>query len=92
MAGTIQIKGTDQGKEGGKQLILYTVVDPELIWKKEEISGFMEITYKGVRLEVRKISHDQVIVNRILSTDLTHYLDPGLQPGSMITFKAVSEL
>jgi hypothetical protein len=52
----------------------------------------MEITYKGVRLEVRKISHDQVIVNRILSTDLTHYLDPGLQPGSMITFKAVSEL
>ena len=34
-------------------MILYTVVDPELIWKKEEISGFMEITYKGVRLEVR---------------------------------------
>ena len=91
MAGTIQIKGTDQGKEGGKQLILYTVVDPELIWKKEEISGFMEITYKGVQLEVRRIDEEKVVINRILSTNLSDYLDIELQPGSIIAYTLQSQ-
>lgn len=68
-------------------MILHTIVDHELIWKEEaDTIELMEVTYKGIQLEVKRIEERKVVVNRIISTDLNHYLDPELQPGSTIIY------
>lgn len=73
-------------------MILHTIVDPNLIWYKElDCNERMEIRYKGVQLEVIRANEKNVVVNRILSTDLNHYLDPDLQPGSTIKCTFMSQ-
>ncbi|HHU48760.1 MAG: YlzJ-like family protein [Caldicoprobacterales bacterium] len=68
-------------------MILHTIVDHELIWKEEaDTIELMEVTYKGIQLEVKRIEERKVVVNRIISTDPNHYLDPELQPGSTIIY------
>ena len=73
-------------------MILYTIVDPDVTWYNEESTKTMEITYKGVQIEVKKIDEKHFMINRIFSTDLKHYLNPELQPGSIILYDVVSEL
>ena len=73
-------------------MILHTIVDPDLIWNKgSDCYERKEITYKGVKLEVIRANESYVVVNRIFSTDLSHYLDPDLQPGSTIKYTLMSQ-
>jgi len=73
-------------------MILHTIVEPELIWQKQnDIVETTEITYKGVQLEVRRIDEEKVVINRILSTNLSDYLDIELQPGSIIAYTLQSQ-
>jgi hypothetical protein len=73
-------------------MIIHTIVEPELLWKMEnDISETMEINYKGVQIEVRKIDEEKLVVNRVISTNLSDYLDTELQPGSIILYTLLSQ-
>jgi len=68
-------------------LILHTIVDPSLIWESDQAHiDVKEIYYKGVQLEVRRVTENSYMIDRILSTDLSHFLDPELQPGCIIAY------
>lgn len=70
-------------------MILHTIVDPQIIWGTGQFelnNDIQEISYKGVQLIARKIKENTYMVDRILSTDLKHFLDPDLQPGRIIEY------
>jgi hypothetical protein len=73
-------------------MILHTIIDPESIWQqKTEIREKKEIEYKGVRLEVIQDDEKAVLIDRIITTNLKDYLDPGLQPGCKIEYTLLSQ-
>ena len=68
-------------------MILHTIVDPEIIWRKEAAPpNILEIQWKGIPMEVMEKDEKTVVISRILSTNLNHYLDPELQPGMEIGY------
>ncbi|HPT79049.1 MAG TPA: YlzJ-like family protein [Candidatus Atribacteria bacterium] len=80
-------------------MVLYTIIEPELIGflpefaKAQSDKGYgatQIIDYEGVKLEVMPATDNTFIVNRIISTDPADYIRPRLQPGCRIhlTFTA----
>ncbi|HHU78599.1 MAG: YlzJ-like family protein [Caldicoprobacterales bacterium] len=68
-------------------MILHTIVNPEQVWAEHsQAIEIQETEYKGVRLEVLKRDEETVVINRIISTDLHDYLNPNLQPGTIIEY------
>ncbi|OPX43706.1 hypothetical protein CLHUN_24260 [Ruminiclostridium hungatei] len=72
-------------------MILHTIYDTSLIFSNmdyynpEKINtGFTELEVDGVRLLVMKTSDDEIKIERILSTNPLHFLNPRLQPGAVI--------
>jgi hypothetical protein len=67
-------------------MILYSVIPAEVVFNenssKNEIQYF-EMEYLNERVQVARMN-DQFVITRILSTSLKAYLNPGLQPGSII--------
>ena len=56
-------------------MTLYTIVDPNVIWAKEySVPEMIEITWKGVLLNVIRKDDRTIIINRVLSTDPMVYL------------------
>lgn len=65
-------------------MILYTVVPPEAVWEEEAERRFIEVEVNGVRLLAEPLDGTTAKVERVLSTDPSHFLDPRLQPGSTV--------
>lgn len=65
-------------------MILYTVVPPEEVWEDGPERRFVEVEVEGVRVLAEPIDAASGRVERILSTDPNHFLNPALQPGSTI--------
>ncbi len=65
-------------------MILYTVVPPELVWEEEAERRFVEVRVGGVLLLAEPLDGTTGRIERILSTDPGHFLDPALQPGSTV--------
>lgn len=65
-------------------MILYTVVPPEEVWEEEVERRFIEVDVDGVRVLAEPIDGTRGRVERILSTDPGHFLNPSLQPGSTV--------
>jgi len=73
-------------------MILYTIVPDESIFNydnsinnsNEALSNFttMEIKYMGEKVEVYKSNNNKYVIGRVLSTSLSAYLNPKLQPGT----------
>lgn len=65
-------------------MIMYTLVPPEILWYeegKEEvqlIEGFIE----GIPVQLKVVSGNTPVVERVLSTDPAHFLKSSCQPGS----------
>ncbi|MBM7694772.1 hypothetical protein JOC77_004249 [Peribacillus deserti] len=69
-------------------MIIYTTVPQELIFhnEAEQPPIMMEIDYRGISLQVQCHSPFSFMVERILSTDPDHFLDPEVQPGTILRY------
>lgn len=69
-------------------MILHTIVDQNLIWGQQNNGSVqtIELVWQSVPMEVIRKDEKTVVINRILSTDPQHYLNPSLQPGMEITY------
>ncbi|NLC44385.1 MAG: hypothetical protein GX783_08915 [Clostridiales bacterium] len=69
-------------------MILHTIVDQNLIWDQQDEGTVetMELVWHSVPVEVTKKDDKILVINRIITTDLLHYLNPKLQPGMEITY------
>ncbi|HEY9061275.1 MAG TPA: YlzJ-like family protein [Pseudobacteroides sp.] len=75
-------------------MILYTIIpdgsifnyhsSPNNLNQVSSNQATMEISYLGEKVEVYKNSNDKYVVGRVLSTSLSAYLNPKLQPGTEI--------
>lgn len=64
-------------------MVLYTVVSDEFIFEtSEELSLFDEVQHDGARLLVWRKGKNRGRIERVISTNTAHYLDPHLQPGA----------
>lgn len=72
-------------------MILHTIFDASVIFSNMDYynpdkinTGFSELEVDGVKLLVMKTSENEMIVERILSTNPAHFMNPRLQPGARI--------
>jgi len=67
-------------------LILYTIVPLSTVFYQD--SSFIpepeEIFYRGAILQVTPVSPNKYRIERIISTQLNDYLNPQVQPGTII--------
>jgi len=73
-------------------VILYSIIPPEIIFNNnsnEMITDVKEIDYMGIKVQVRANSENEYVITRLLSTSPRDYLNPKLQPGTII--KTVSQ-
>lgn len=73
-------------------MILWSIIPPELILQDiDSPPNFEEIQCNNIKMLVEKISPTQCKVSRLLTTDPQDYLDPQIQPGSILTYKPILE-
>lgn len=68
-------------------LVIYSIVPPEVIFSANKENGrenFLEMNYKGERVFVSKHHGNEYTIERIISTSPMAYLDPEIQPGTII--------
>lgn len=65
-------------------MILYSIIPPEEIFKQKYSNDKSEMLYMGEKVEVSLNSNNEYVINRLLSTCPKSYLNPRLQPGSII--------
>lgn len=66
-------------------MILYTIYDPEFVFNTPENNvSYSEMSVDGVTVQISLINNEDCRVERIISTNPTDYLNPRLQPGSII--------
>lgn len=75
-------------------MILYTIYDPSMIYQNIDYydqsnigSGLTEMMVNGVKVLASRSVDNSMRIERILSTNPYHYLDPNLQPGVIIKDK-----
>ncbi len=75
-------------------MILYTIYDPSVVFKNIDYynqanlnSGLTEMVINGVKVLASRSMNDGMRIERLLSTNPLHYLDPKLQPGVILKDK-----
>ncbi len=75
-------------------MILYTIYDPAVIFQNIDYykqpdmnSGFIEMVINGVKVLASRSMDESMKIERLLSTNPMHYLDPKLQPGAILRDK-----
>ncbi|MDN5323277.1 MAG: hypothetical protein PWQ67_1731 [Clostridia bacterium] len=69
--------------------VIYTTYPLDLVLEnkgQEEEFNFQYISYNGIEMQVEPVGWNKFKIIRLYSTDLKHYLDSNLQPGSIISF------
>ncbi|WHH58991.1 YlzJ-like family protein [Petroclostridium sp. X23] len=69
-------------------MVIYSIMPHEVIFSQteEHPQKTQHITYRGQTLAVTQVAANQCRVDRIITTNLKAYLDPGLQPGTIIEY------
>jgi len=68
-------------------MILYSVIPPEVVFSNNQDSyynSFREIDYMGQKVQVAVLSNNEFVITRLISTFPSAYLNPKLQPGTVI--------
>lgn len=68
-------------------MIMYSIIPNEIIFKdikENEESGYIEIDYLGEKVQVIESTNNKYVINRIISTSLKAFINPNLQPGTII--------
>ncbi|MGE4282208.1 MAG: YlzJ-like family protein [Clostridia bacterium] len=70
-------------------MLIYSIIPNEVIFSNQDdqYEKTQNITYKGQTLEVTQLAANQYRVNRIISTNIKAYLDPQLQPGTILEYE-----
>lgn len=65
--------------------MLYTIIPEEMVLQGlEDVRACQEICHKGRTLMIQPLGFREMQVVQLVSTDPADYLDPELQPGSII--------
>lgn len=70
-------------------MILYSIYEPSVVFPdinyfNNNSTDYQEVVINGVKVLAFKSGSDEMRVERILSTDPLHFLNPMLQPGTVI--------
>ena len=71
-------------------MILYTIIDPNVIFKNEAFGeqqssyNYCEMNVDGTMVQISQTSNANIRVERIISTNPSDFLNPKLQPGCII--------
>lgn len=68
-------------------MIIYSVVPLDIIFKDFEKCrdvNYIEAYYRGERVILSPLNNNELRIERVISTSPKTYLDPGLQPGTII--------
>ena len=71
-------------------MILYTIYDPNVIFKDEgfgdrQVAAYSEMSVNGTRVQVSQTNlNEDIRVERIICTNPADYLNPKIQPGCII--------
>ena len=66
-------------------MILYTIYDPEFVFSTQQNNvSYSEMSVDGVKVQISLENNSDFRVERIISTNPNDYLNPKLQPGSII--------
>lgn len=71
-------------------MILYTIYDPDIIFNYESLynkdanTNYSEIYVDGIMVQAVQINSTDYCVSRVISTNPMDYLNPRLQPGSIV--------
>ena len=68
-------------------MILYSIIPHEVVFgNSEKVNdwGIMEINYLGEKVQVQPLDNNRYVIDRVITTSLKAYLNPGLQPGTII--------
>jgi hypothetical protein len=68
-------------------VILYSIIPAEIIFNNnanEKIGNFKDVDYMGTKVQVMEKSQDEYVITRILSTSPGDFLNPNIQPGTII--------
>lgn len=73
--------------------MFYTIMPLEAVLAgyEEHRPRYTEMPYKSAVLVVEPLTVNSARVVRLISSDPTDYLDPAVQPGSIIEYKAQSQ-
>lgn len=73
--------------------MLYTIMPLEAVMEGQEsnLPTYTEMLCKNGTLIVEALSMNSARVVRLISSDPMDYLNPSMQPGSIINFKAESQ-
>lgn len=66
-------------------MIYYSVIPPEMALLTDSHSSIREVTVDGVLMQVEMIHPMEGRIQRLLSPEPHHYLDPRFQPGQRIS-------
>jgi hypothetical protein len=68
--------------------LLWTIMPIEVVLGDSAFAPvFEDIEYDGIWLQVERISPVQSRIVRLLTTNPTDYLEPTLQPGSLLSYR-----
>ncbi len=73
-------------------MILYTPIPPEVIWQtvnEKTQQGLEEVVIDNIQIQVSRTEHNQIRIERILSTNPQIYLDKRFQPGMSVLLEPV---
>lgn len=76
-------------------MILYSIVPAEFVFNRSasvEDVKFLEADYRGERILVAQMSDKHYEISRLLSTRPGSFLNPALQPGSIVDAKELKIL
>ena len=73
-------------------MTLWSILPTELVLENiDKAPVYEEIQCNNIKMLVEKIGPTQCKINRLLSTDPQDYLDPHIQPGTILTYKPILE-
>lgn len=68
-------------------MILYSIIPVDLVfsesWDRQN-QPFLEMNYMGEKVQVTPLENNRYVIQRLISSSPKAYLNPRLQPGSVI--------
>jgi hypothetical protein len=74
-------------------MILYSIIPAEVVFGDYERSNenkYIEIDYLGEKVQVTPLENSRYVINRIISTSPRAYINPKLQPGTVISSSVIN--
>lgn len=72
-------------------MIIYSIIPAEVVFSRQDSGAIeeeiKEIEYLGEKVQVSPLTNNRSVIRRIISTNPGVYLNPLLQPGTIIEYR-----